>query len=218
MPNVSVLCCSSPAFFFGKKRLKVVERFGFLCRFALLYTWLSFHVQETTVTGRRSNKRKLLGRASRRRQTDRRTPARRWVLQGRLLFHGFILRSEGLCSQAGWEREWREKRGLGMTQLDNSWCQVSLVMLPLPSHPASWDHLELNLPPRGAFGQSHLGNINITPSKISSFSVAQNHAQSRRLRYRVHAQSSWLCCSPAARGVFWEPTEDRGCGERSSCG
>lgn len=107
--RVSPLLLFTSMVFFGKKRLKDAERFIFFVSLALLYTWLSFRVREITVTGRRSNKRKLLGRASRRRRTDRRTPAQRWVLQGRLLFHGFVLRSEGLYSQAGWEKEGREK-------------------------------------------------------------------------------------------------------------
>lgn len=101
--------------FFSAKRDSKMRRDLIFVSLALLYTWLSFRVREITVTGRRSNKRKLLGRASRRRRTDRRTPARRWMLQGRLLFHGFVLRSEGLRSQAGRERAGREKRGLGMT-------------------------------------------------------------------------------------------------------
>lgn len=36
-----------------------------LFSFALFYTWLSFCILEKTMTGRRSNKRKPLGRASR---------------------------------------------------------------------------------------------------------------------------------------------------------
>lgn len=112
--RVSPLLLFTSGFF----QQKETQRCGEICVFvslALLYTWLSFRVREITVTGRRSNKRKLLGRASRRRRTDRRTPARRWLLQGRLLFHGLVLRSEGLHSQAGWDREGREKRGFGMT-------------------------------------------------------------------------------------------------------
>lgn len=48
--RVSPLLLFTSVVFFGKKRLKDAERFCFLCRFALLYTWLSFRVREITAT------------------------------------------------------------------------------------------------------------------------------------------------------------------------
>lgn len=149
--------CVSPlllftSIFFQQKETQSCGEIWFFVSLALLYTWLSFRVQETTVTGR---KRKLLGRASRRRQT------------GELQLEGGCYRggsssmgsSSGLrdCAARQGGRGSGERKEGWEWQFDNLWWQVSLLMFPSPSHPASWDHLELKLAMKKGFWTISLG-------------------------------------------------------------
>lgn len=60
------------------------------------------------------------------------------MLQGRFLFHGFIIGSERFHSRAGRKGRGgkREKRAEHI-ELDNLWCKVACLMFPSASHPGS---------------------------------------------------------------------------------